>query len=146
MRPRASTVEHDIPRIVAPHEDGVEHVLHAAERRGHGHEEGRHKDERAPRADIETPEQFDGIAVRLRRLHVALTDGGDSLGMHAGGVRQDPGRPGGENTDLPAGVDPLNIRRGISLGVPLLLCLGERPLEGRPGAEHPRENIVGRAV
>ena len=78
--------------------------------------------------------------------HVFERDAGNALGVDF--VRVDPGvgREGGQDGDLPAGVDALDVSGGVLLGIALLLGDLEGLFEGEILVDHRGQDEVGGAV
>jgi hypothetical protein len=146
-----AAVEHELARGLGLHEDRVERLPDAGEGvrvgdhcRVHPHGHGLAAvGVRAPLAD---GEELDHGVHLAGGGDVGGGDRGDALAVHVAGGDAGVEGEAGEDRGLRRGVEALDVRGGVGLGVPERLGLLERLGEAHPGRVHLVEDEVGRAV
>ncbi len=145
-------VEHQRTGGLGLNEHGVERTAHAGERVLVRHQRRVHPDD-DPRLALAVRgsalghrEQLDHVAGLGRPGHVLRGDRGDALPVHI--CRAHPGveGEGGQDRHLRGGVVGLDVRRGVGLGVALLLRLLDGLAELLTGRGHLVQHVVGGAV
>jgi hypothetical protein len=91
-------------------------------------------------------QKLDDIPELVSGGDVGLRDGRDALAVDVAGHDARPEGHVGEDGRLGRGIEPLDIRGRVPLGVPQTLCLGKGVVVAGSELAHPRQDEVGRAV
>ena len=145
---RALAVEHHVAQHIALDQHRVEHVVHAGQLVGLGHQAGLHTGSHAAvLAPLHPGNELDHAAQLLSRFHIGGGDGTDAPGGDVLGVDLVAADHGGQDGDLAAGVAAVHIVAGVlGLGVAQLLGDLQRIVKAQVLTHHIGEHEVGGAV
>ena len=92
------------------------------------------------------PKQLDAIAQLLGELDVEPGDVADALGVDAGEIDRPAEPDARQDRELVRGVDPVDVKARIGLGIAELLRLGQHLGEFAAALAHRRQDVVRGAV
>ena len=141
-------VKDHIPQHIAPHEHGVEHVVHAGQLVGVGHQHGLHAGGHPAFRQFPVPgDELDHAFQPFGGPDVRHRDAADAPGRDVVRVKRMAAGQRAENGDLAAGIPAIHIVPGVlGLGIAQLLGYAQRLGEFHVFPLHLGEHEVGGAV